>query len=200
MKQVLPGIWQWSWFSEEKQLDFNGLFLMVGEHHVLVDPPPMTADAHLFIRRNGPVDYLIVTNRDHVREAKSCQAEFGCRLFAPVEDAGSMDLKPAHTYKDGELLPGGIWVIQLQDQKSPGESALFLQQGKGVLIVGDALIGKPPGHVSMLPADKYVDVKKAKEGLRRLLKYEFDSLLVGDGVSIIADAKSLVASSLDRLS
>ena len=111
-----------------------------------------------------------------------------------------MDLKPAHTYKDGELLPGGIWVIQLQDQKSPGESALFLQQGKGVLIVGDALIGKPPGHVSMLPADKYVDVKKAKEGLRRLLKYEFDSLLVGDGVSIIADAKSLVASSLDRLS
>ena len=22
MKQLLPGIWQWSWFSEEKQLDF----------------------------------------------------------------------------------------------------------------------------------------------------------------------------------
>ena len=46
MKQLLPGIWQWSWFSEDKQLDFNGLFLNVGEHKILVDPPPMTAEAH----------------------------------------------------------------------------------------------------------------------------------------------------------
>jgi len=196
MKQILPGIWQWSWFSEEKQLDFNGLFLMTGEHNVLVDPPPMTADARLFIRRNGPVDYLIVTNRDHVREAVSCQAEFTCRLYVPGADVASLDLKPDHTYKDGELLPGGIWVVQLKDQKSPGESALFLQQGKGVLIVGDALIGKPAGSVNMLPADKYPDVKKAKEGLCRLLKYEFDSLLVGDGTSIITGAKSAVASFL----
>jgi len=199
MKQVLPGIWQWSWFSEEKQLDFNGLFLMIGEHHVLVDPPPMTADAHLFIRLNGPVDYLIITNRDHVREAQSCRAEFACRLFAPVADAASLDLNPDNTYKDGELLPGGLWVVQLTDQKSPGESALFLQRGKGVLIVGDALIGKPAGSVSMLPADKYADVKKAKEGLNRLLKYEFDSLLVGDGTSIITGAKSAVGSILGRV-
>ena len=39
----------------EKQIDFNGLFLMVGEHKILVDPPPMTAEASTFIRRNGPV-------------------------------------------------------------------------------------------------------------------------------------------------
>jgi hypothetical protein len=40
MKPLLPGVWQWSWFSEEKQLNFNGLFLTVGEHKILVDPPP----------------------------------------------------------------------------------------------------------------------------------------------------------------
>jgi len=192
VKQILPGIWQWSWFSEEKQLEFNGLFLMVGEHHVLVDPPPMTADAQLFIRRHGPVDYLIVTNRDHVRESARCQTELTCRLYVPWADAASIDLNPDHRYKDGELLPGGIWVVQLNDQKSPGESALFLQQGKGVLIVGDALIGKPAGSVSMLPADKYENEKKAREGLHRLLKYEFDSLLVGDGTSVITGAKSVV--------
>lgn len=192
MKQVLPGIWQWSWFSEEKQLDFNGLFLMVGEHKILVDPPPMTAEAGTFIRRNGPVDYLIVTNRDHAREAKTYQREFACHLIVPEADAPQMDLKPTKTFKDGELLPGGIWVIQLKDQKSPGESALFIQQGRGVLIVGDALIGKPVGFVSMLPAEKYADLGKAKEGLRRLLKYHFESLLVGDGVSILAGGKEAV--------
>jgi glyoxylase-like metal-dependent hydrolase (beta-lactamase superfamily II) len=193
MKQILPGMWQWSWFSEEKQLDFNGLFLMVGEHKVLVDPPPMTPEAGTFIRRNGPVDYIIVTNRDHTREAATYQTEFKCHLYVPDADASQMDVKPTKTYKDGELLPGGMWVIQLKDQKSPGESALFIQQGRGVLIVGDALIGKPPGSVGMLPAEKYADAAKAKEGLRRLLKYDFESLLVGDGTSILAGAKQPVA-------
>jgi glyoxylase-like metal-dependent hydrolase (beta-lactamase superfamily II) len=80
-------------------------------------------------------------------------------------------------------------VVNLVDQKSPGESALFIQQGRGIVIVGDALIGKPSGSVSMLPAEKYADVAKAKEGLRRLLKYEFDSLLVGDGTSILNGGK-----------
>jgi glyoxylase-like metal-dependent hydrolase (beta-lactamase superfamily II) len=192
MKQILPGMWQWSWFSEEKQLDFNGLFLMVGEHKILVDPPPMTAEASTFIRRNGPVDYILITNRDHVRESAAYQAEFKCQLYVPEADAAQMEVKPTKTHKDGELLPGGIWVIQLKDQKSPGESALFIQQGRGVLIVGDALIGKPPGAVRMLPAEKYADAVKAKEGLRRLLKYQFESLLVGDGAAILAGGRQPV--------
>ncbi len=192
MKNLLPGIWQWSWFSEEKQLDFNGLFLTVGEHKILIDPPPMTGEASSTILRNGPVDYIIVTNRDHAREAAKYQDEFHCQLQVPDADAAQMDIKPSKTFKDGELLPGGIWVIQLKDQKSPGESALFIQQGKGVLIVGDALIGKPSGFMRMLSDEKYADVTKAREGLRRLLKYNFDSLLVGDGVSILTGAKQAV--------
>jgi glyoxylase-like metal-dependent hydrolase (beta-lactamase superfamily II) len=189
MKNLLPGIWQWSWFSEEKHLDFNGLFLTVGEHKILIDPPPMTGEASSTILRNGPVDYIIVTNRDHVRESARYQSEFYCQLLVPEADAAQIDLIPTKTFKDGELLPGGIWVIQLKDQKSSGESALFIQQGKGVLIVGDALIGKPAGSVSLLPTEKYADVGKAQEGLRRLLKYNFDSVLVGDGVSILTGAK-----------
>ena len=192
MKPIFPGIWQWSWFSEEKQVNFNGLFLTVGEHRILVDPPPLTAEATTVIRRQGQLDYIIVTNRDHAREAQACRRDFGCQLFLPEADAPQMDLKPIRTFKDGELLPGGIWVIHLLDQKSAGESALFIQQGKGVLIVGDALIGKPPGALTMLPEEKYHDVVKAKEGLRRLLKYNFDAMLVGDGTSIMTGAKAAV--------
>ena len=192
MKNLLPGIWQWSWFSEEKQVDFNGLFLTVGEHKILIDPPLMTGEASSVILRNGPIDYIIVTNRDHARESARYQNELRCQLHVPEADAPQMDLKPTNTFKDGELLAGGIWVIQLNDQKSPGESALFIPLGKGVLIVGDALIGKPAGSVSLLSAEKYPDVGKAQEGVRRLLKYNFDSLLVGDGASILTGAKQAV--------
>lgn len=192
MKQVLPNIWQWSWFSDEKQLDFNGLLLRIGEHTILVDPPLMTPEARTVVRRHEPVDYIVLTNRDHLREAPAYQAEWHCQLYVPEADAAQMEVKPTKTYRDGELLPGGIWVIQLRDQKSPGESALFLERGQGVLVVGDALIGRPCGALRLLPPEKYADVAKAKEGLRRLLKYNFDSLLVGDGVSILADAKQQV--------
>jgi glyoxylase-like metal-dependent hydrolase (beta-lactamase superfamily II) len=192
MNQILPDIWQWSWFSDEKQLDFNGLFLVIGEHKILVDPPPMTGEARQVIRRHDPIDYIIVTNRDHIRETAVYQAELKCQLRVPEADAAQMDVKPTATYKDGELLPGGIWAIHLKDQKSPGESALFIERGRGVLIVGDALIGKPAGSVRLLPSEKYADIQKAKEGLRRLLKYNFDSLLVGDGASILVGGKQQV--------
>jgi hypothetical protein len=198
MKQVLAGIWQWSAFSEEKQLDFNGLFLTVGEHRILIDPPPMSVDDRQHIKRGGRVDYIAITNRDHLREASSYKTEFDCQLWVSEADAPQMDVKPEKTFKDGELLPGGIWVVHLQDQKSPGECALFLQQGKGVMVVGDALIGKPAGAVAMLPAEKYADVEKAREGLQRLLKYQFDTLLVGDGQSILSGAKPVVEASLQR--
>jgi glyoxylase-like metal-dependent hydrolase (beta-lactamase superfamily II) len=117
-------------------------------------------------------------------------------LQVPESDAPQLDLKPSKTFKDGELLPGGIWVIHLKDQKSPGESALYVQLGMGVLIVGDALIGTPAGALSLLPPEKYREIAKAKEGLRRLLKYNFDSILVGDGASIMVGAKQAVENAL----
>lgn len=196
MKQLLAGIWQWSWFSDEKKLDFNGLFLSVGEHRILVDPPPMTPADVQQIQRGGRVDYILITNRDHVREAAAYKNQFACQLWLPETDASLMEVKADKTYKDGELLSGGIWAIHLHDQKSPGECALFIQQGKGIMIVGDALIGKPPGAVSMLPPEKYTNPAKARDGLHRLLKYNFDTLLVGDGASILSGAKPAVETAL----
>ena len=197
MKAILPGIFQWSWYSEEKQIDFNGHVLNVGEHRIVVDPPPLSALDMTQLRQGEQVDYILITNRDHLRETVSLQKELRCRVYVPKADAPEMDIQPDKTYTDGELLPGGIWAIHLANQKSPGESALFIQQGKGIIIVGDALLGKPAGSVSLLSPDKYSDSALAREGLRRLLKYQFDALLVGDGSSIFHDAKTVVEQGLE---
>ena len=196
MKALLPNIWEWEWFSEEKQFNFNGHFLTVGEHRILVDPPPMSANDMRFARQGGPVDYIILTNRDHVRETDQLREEFHCTVMVPELDAKEISIKIDKTFKDGELLPGGIWVVQLAHQKSPGESALFLETGKGILIVGDALIGHPAGSLRLLPHEKYTDIAKARKGLSRLLKYNFNSLIVGDGASIVTAAKLILERTL----
>jgi len=41
-------------------------------------------------------------------------------------------------------------------------------------------------------ADKFADVAKARESLTRLLKYNFDTVLVGDGTSILGGGKEAV--------
>ena len=192
MNSLLPGIWEWSWFSEDKKLNFNGHLLAVGEHRILVDPPPLTPPDVVFLRQGARIDYIILTNRDHQREAAQLRQTLGCRIMVPELDAKEMDVTVDKTFKDGELLPGGIWVIHLLNQKSPGESALFLQKGKGILIVGDALIGDPAGAVRLLPAEKYPDREEARLGLRRLLNFNFETLLVGDGASILTGGKSAV--------
>lgn len=197
LQPILSNVWQWSWFSPEKQLDFNGLLLAVGEHRIVVDPPPLTTEESALLRRGGPIDYIVVTNRDHLREAATFQKDWPCHLYVPELDAPQMDVTPTRRYKDGELLPGGIWAVHLRDQKSPGECALFIQQGGGIMIVGDALIGKPPGSLSMLPAEKYADLRLAKDGLRRLLKYQFDTILVGDGASLVTGGKRAVEACLN---
>jgi hypothetical protein len=192
MKPILPHISEWSWFSEEKQLNFNGHVLAVGEHRILVDPPPMSDGDMTALRQEGSPDYIILTNRDHARDAAHFRQVFTCQVMAPELDAKDMTLPIDKTFKDGELLPGGVWVIQLSHQKSPGESALFLQQGNGVLIVGDGVIGSPSGSLRLLPPEKYASISQAREGLRRLLKYDFESILVGDGTSILTGAKPVL--------
>jgi glyoxylase-like metal-dependent hydrolase (beta-lactamase superfamily II) len=197
LKQIAPGIQQWSFFSEEKQIDFNGLLLTVNDHRILVDPPLMDSATRVTVRQGPTLDYIVLTNRDHLREAEACRRDFRAKVYVPEPDASQMDIVADKTYRDGELLPGGLWVIHLEGMKSPGESALFLERGSGVLIVGDALIGKPIGQLSLLPAEKLPDIDKAKEGLRRLLKYKFSMVLVGDGVSILEDGKEVVRRAIE---
>lgn len=197
MKTIASGIQQWTSFSEEKQLDFNGLLLTGNDHCILVDPPPMDTSDRTTVLKGPKVDYILLTNRDHVREADACRRDFQAKVYAPAADALLVDLTVDKTYADGELLPGGIWAIHLGDMKSPGESALFLDRGKGFLILGDALIGKPSGRLSLLPAEKFADVSKARKSLERLLKYNFDTVLVGDGTSILTGGKEAVRQAIE---
>ena len=77
----------WSWFSEEKQLHFNGHLLDVGEHRILVDPPPLSDDDFTKLRNAGPVDYILLTNRDHERESAAYKEALNARVYVPQADA-----------------------------------------------------------------------------------------------------------------
>lgn len=192
MESVARDVFQWSHFSQEKQLDFNGHLILAGRRRLLVDPPPLSAEGLTAIRQGGPIDAIILTNRDHVREAATYRGLFRTRILTHELDAPLMDLAIDGTFTHGDQLPGGLSIIHLPDGKSPGESALLLQRDGGILILGDALIGRPPGLLNFLPPDKFADFERARSGVSRLLGYAFDTVLVGDGASISTGGKEAV--------
>jgi glyoxylase-like metal-dependent hydrolase (beta-lactamase superfamily II) len=95
------------------------------------------------------------------------------------------------TLADGERLPGG-WRVLFVPGKTRGEIALYCPADGGILLVGDTLIGEPAGHVRLLPDEKIEDKAALLLSLRRIGELEVETLLVGDGRSILSAAGPLV--------
>ncbi len=198
MREILRGIHTWFWFSEEKGFDFNGWLVLSDDGNLLIDPPPMRDEDEDQIAKLGRPAHIIVTNRDHEREIASCRDEYDAQIWMHEKDATLIEADLDHTFGHGDILPGGLEVIHIPDNKSPGESALLLRRTPGVLILGDALIGNPPGELNLLPAEKYENIAKARTGIEVLLDYDFDPVLTSDGAPILQGGKQAVQTFLDR--
>ncbi len=179
-----------------KGFDFNGWLIRTSDATVMVDPPILTGDDLARIDELGSPKHIIVTNRDHDREVADYGERFGAETWMHKLDAPLVDIQIDHTFEHGKVLPGDLEVIHIQDNKSPGESALLLHRNPNVLILGDALIGNPPGKLNLLPPDKYAEVSKAREGIRILLDYEFSPILTSDGSSILENGRAAIESFL----
>ena len=199
IKKIMQNVYGWSQFSEEKQLNFNGYLIIGNGESVIIDPPQLESGilAKLLAQHeSSPFQGIFLTNVHHERNSDPLKRLYSVPVWVNELDKGGLEVPAEKSFKGGDTLLCGIKTIQLDDQKSPGETAFYLDQQK-IMIVGDALLGKVPGKLNMLPPDKYVDHTKAKIGLKKLLAYDFDILLVGDGTTILKNAKEAVESFLN---
>ena len=113
------------------------------------------------------------------------------KLYINYLDASKIEIPINIEFNDGDLLAGFLKAVLVPHQKTPGETALYWAERK-LLYVGDALIGDPPGKLRLLPEKMYADIQRAKNGIKTLMDLDFDTLLVGDGDSILSGAKTAV--------
>ena len=128
-------------------------------------------------------------------------------LSAQCAASGSLSRKAAAHARsqgaviDGELAVGdkvGPLTVVAVPGKSPGEVALHWTE-RGLLFVGDAVIGNPPGRCGLLREKVMDDPPRLKQSVRDLLRLEFDALLFGDGTPILHDAKPRLAELVETL-
>jgi glyoxylase-like metal-dependent hydrolase (beta-lactamase superfamily II) len=198
MRQIMPGIFMWSWLSPRHNYNFNGYAFKSNDGLIVIDPAIMDASNMELLQNLGMPAHILLTNKDHERMAYEMRDRFGSKIHIHKSDAPLLKQPSDHTFSDGDILPGDLKAINISNNKSPGETALLLSQGKGILFIGDAIIGWPAGEFSLLPTTIYKDPQKAKEGIRVLLGYDYYTVLVGDGEPVLEDGKGAISRFLDR--
>ena len=189
MNEIVPDVFTWAWWSEPHGYNFNGYLVRHPEGNLCIDPVPPSDEILADITRMG-VARILLTNRNHSRAANVVRERTGATTLIHPDDAAHARNQGAVI--DGDLRAGdriGPLTIVAVPGKSPGEVALHWPERK-LLIAGDAVIGNPPGQCGLLREKVMDDPQLLRRSVRKLLDLDLDVLLVGDGVSILHDAKS----------
>jgi glyoxylase-like metal-dependent hydrolase (beta-lactamase superfamily II) len=205
MREILPGIFTWGSTYADRPWDLNGYAIVLPGGTVLIDPPaPEDAD---WQKLPKPIATVVLTNRDHIRDGLLFRTRYGARIITGKDELPQFVSLPIdEAVQEGDLIGGALRVIHLPG-KSPGEIGLYLSPAyhaaardkAGILILGDAIIGNPPGALGLIPAEKLDDPKTLKRSLPKILDYDFDVLLLCDGQSVLGDAKQRVSEFLNTL-
>jgi glyoxylase-like metal-dependent hydrolase (beta-lactamase superfamily II) len=189
MREVLEGIHCWSRLSEPHGYDFNGYFLTLPSGNLVIDPvEPQDADLKRMLAEG--VANILLTNRNHSRAANRIREATGAKTLIHKDD--SRHARSQGCEIDGDLLVGsqvGPLHILSAAGKSPGEVVLYWRERR-LAFVGDLVIGNPPGRCSLLPDEKMDDPARLRASVRTLLDLDLDTLLMGDGVSIMTGARA----------
>ncbi len=184
MKEIVPGILTWSWFSERHGYDFNGYLIRLPGGNLAVDPVEMDDTILEELARAGAARILL-TNRNHFRAAAKLKARTGARVA--VHPADAEFVRKNGVAVDEELSAGekiGPFTVLDAHGKSPGEIALHWPERR-LLIVGDAAVGKIPGALALLPPKVIEELPALQDSIRRLAQLDIGTVLVGDGASIL---------------
>ena len=207
MREILPGIFMWGSTYTDRPWDLNGYAIRFDGCTVLVDPPERGEDDWPIFDAMKPIAKIILTNRDHVRDTKLFQTRYGARLGAGADEVPQLaPFVIDETVREGDLIAGALRVIHLPG-KSAGEIGLYFDPAHhavsremgGILLLGDAIIGNPPGALSLIPEAKLDDPAKLKRSLPKLLDYDFDVLLLCDRQPVLTGGKLKIAEFLKTL-
>ena len=184
MREIQPGIFSWSLLSEPHGYDFNGTLVIHADGNLCIDPVEPNESVLGQLVSKG-VSQILITNRNHTRSANLVREATGAEIVIHPEDAGHA--RDQGTAIDAELKLGaraGPFSVVGVPGKSPGEIALH-DPTRRLLVVGDAVIGNPPGQLSLLPEGVMDDPARLRTSVRALLDLDFDAVIVGDGVPIL---------------
>jgi len=203
-REILPGLLHWTAAHPKIHVEVSSYW--IADARVLLDPllPSGGVDQ---LRKLGPPEHVILTNRHHWRHTSEIVAAFDCPVWCNELGLHEIEGEPGRDhvrpFRAGERLPGGIESHEV-GVLCPDETALrfdlaaggaCLAVADGVVRIGEAARGDGPLAFvpDVLIADDPEQVESVKRGLRdvyrRLCELDWDTLLLAHGLPLVGDGR-----------
>jgi glyoxylase-like metal-dependent hydrolase (beta-lactamase superfamily II) len=210
MVKVLDGLYSLD-HSEKKDHSMESWILNCKEGVVIVDVAMKPADLNRIsdelssLKKSWKdVDLILITHKhgDHVKNLPKVRELTKApikahKLEAPlIEKAVGVNVEGL---EDGEKINfcGGIEVIWIPGH-SEGNACYYLKSKKAI-IVGDTIFGDSEGNLEAPPEKWCLDAKQAAAGIKRLLSYDFNYLLLTHGKDVMGNAKQAVVDLVNKM-
>src|SRR5258708_5514930 len=193
-KEIAPGLFHWTAVHPEIGVKVHAYYLSA--ERVLVDPLLPGREGMGWLKRHGPPEHIILTNRLHSRHTAKLVAEFGCTVWANRK--GLFHLAPAlkaRPFDDGDTLPGGIRAVEIA-VLCPDESAGGISNARAPA-VADGVVRPGNGPLTFvfdqLLGDDPRDAPRVKQELKaaylKLAELPRDHLLMAHGTPWVNDGR-----------
>ena len=186
MQEIVPDVLTWSRLSERHGYDFNGHLVRHPEGNLCIDPVEPSA-AELDQLAEIGATRIVLTNRNHTRATNLMRhgsapvpihpddADYARGQGAEIDDALAV----------GDRL-GPLQVVGVPGKSRRGRAVLGGTQAADRRRRADRQSARP----LRVTAEKVMDNPvQLKQSITKLLALDFDTLLMGDGVSILAHGK-----------
>jgi hypothetical protein len=187
----------WSRFDEARDIDFHSVLWVRAAGNVVIDPLPLSAHDAAHLQALGGAALIVVTNSDHVRDARALADATGARVLGPAAERETFPLSCHGWLSDAEEPVAGLRVLALEGSKTPGELAVLIEDT--TLVTGDLVRAHQAGALTLLPEAKLTDRQQALRSVRRLADLpQLDAVLTGDGWPIFRDGRRALLELLER--
>ena len=188
-------LYHWSVYEPSVKCEIGCSALKLASGWVVVDPVPLVPDAWKALLELAPLRAILLTNGNHVRDTLALRKQHQVPIVTGAETRRDItELRPDITLLPNERLYG-ITAIAIPGA-TPGETAFF--SDTGVMLLGDAVINTSTETGLELLPDKYcTDAKQNRESLRKLLNYDFHTLMLAHGAPVTTRAKEKLRALLE---
>ncbi|MCG8417355.1 MAG: MBL fold metallo-hydrolase [Proteobacteria bacterium] len=187
-----PDLYGWSEFNPDRNIDFHSVLWVRQGGNIAIDPLALSDHDRDHLAQLGDPIMIIITNSDHVRNAKKLAESTGAVLCGPAGERDSFPIPCARWLADGDEIVPGLRALALDGSKTSGELALILEET--TLITGDLVRAHEGGRLCLLPDAKLTDKSAAVASAKRLAALSgISAVLPGDGWPIFRHGSSALA-------
>ena len=209
LQQLYADVYCWSerHGKAEASCNWNSFAIHVEQADVLalVDPLPLSPEEFRVLEELVTPTHILLTCNWHLRQSRIFRQRWGCEIYVNELGLEGVEIPIDGTFKHGDRLWDCVEVIHIPHVDWLEETAFLVEQGNGLLIIGDAVcggrtdIGVPDGEVGIYwtrykPLTDFHDVRSS---LHQLMEYPFEAMCFGHGSPILSQAKKTLGRFID---